>query len=190
MRLPHPPEHRAGLLERFSGWGVCLAIFRFAVHDGVAAGGPELRIAPIAVDIADRPHELPPDLADQLMGFLPSAEAISGPPVIPESALAAALEAAPGFAEQRRLDAIDMQRISRKARVAQQRETLNRTFGAKIGAAERRAAAAADERIKRMQQGKLRNLRAELEDRLADLRADREPTAEMQMIAAAVFTSA
>lgn len=41
-----------------------------------------------------------------------------------------------------------------------------------------------------MQQGKLRNLRAELEDRLADLRADREPTAEMQMIAAAVFTSA
>ena len=185
-----PPEHRAGLLERFNGWGVCLAIFRFAVHDGVAAGEPELRIAPIAVDIADRPGELPPDLADQLMGFLPSAEAISGPPVIPESALAAALEAAPRFAEQRRLDAVDMQRISRKARVAQQRETLNRTFGAKIDAAERRAAAATDERIERMQRGKLRNLRAELEDRLADLRADREPTAEMQMIAAAVFASA
>ena len=185
-----PAGHRRELLERFSGWGICLAIFRFAVHDGVAAGEPELRIAPIAVDIADRPRELPPDLAEQLMGFLSSAEAISGPPLIPESALDAALEAAPRFAEQRRLDVIDMQRISRKARVAQQRETLNRTFGAKIAAAERRAAAATDERIKRMQQGRLSNLRGERDDNLAQLRADREPTAEMQMIAAAVFTSA
>lgn len=39
-----------------------------------------------------------------------------------------------------------------------------------------------------MQQGKIRNLRAELEDRLADLRADREPAAEIQTIAAAIFT--
>ena len=39
-----------------------------------------------------------------------------------------------------------------------------------------------------MQQGKLRNLRAERQDKLADLRADREPAAEIQTIAAAVFT--
>ena len=185
-----PGEHRRELLKRFSGSGVCLAIFRFAVHDGVVAGEPELRIAPIAVDIADRPGELPPDLADQLMGLLPSAEAVSGPPMVPESALAAALDAAPGFAERRRLDVIDMQRISRRSRVAQQRATIERTFGAKIEAAERRAAAATEERIKRMQQGRLRNLRGERDDNLAELRAAREPTAEMQMIAATVFTAA
>lgn len=185
-----PDGHRRELLKRFSGWGVCLAIFRFAVHDGVAAGEPELRIAPIAVDIADRPGELPPDLADQLMGLLPSAEAVSGPPMVPEPALAAALDAAPRFAERRRLDVIDMQRISRRSRVAQQRATIERTFGAKIEAAERRAAAATEERIRRMQQGRLRNLRGERDDNLAELRAAREPTAEMQLIAAAVFTHA
>lgn len=41
-----------------------------------------------------------------------------------------------------------------------------------------------------MQQGRLSNLRGELEDNLAQLRADREPTAEMQLIAAAVFIPA
>ena len=185
-----PPGRRRELLERFTGWGVLLVVFRLAVHDGVAAGAPELRIVPIAVDIDDHPRELPGDLAEQLMGLLPSAEPIHGPPIIPESAFAAALEVAPRQAEQRRLGILEMQRISRKARVAQQRETLRRTYGAKIGATERRAAAAADRRIKRMHETRLRNLRAELEDRLAELRADREPTADIQPIAAAVFTPA
>ena len=185
-----PPGQRRELLERFTGWGVLLVVFRLAVHDGVAAGAPELRIVPIAVDLADRPRELPLDLAEQLMGLLPSAEPIHGPPIIPESAFAAALEVAPRQAEQRRLGILEMQRISRKARIAQQRETLRRTYGAKIEATERRAAAAADRRIKRMHETRLRNLRAELQDRLAELRTDREPTTDIQPIAAAVFTPA
>ena len=185
-----PAEHRRELLKRFTGGGVCLAIFRFTVHDGIAAGRPELRIAPIAVDIADQPRELPSDLAAQLMGFLPSAEAIAGAPLVSESALRAALDAAHRFAARRRSEILALQRDTRRARLAQERANIERTLGDKIDAAERRAASATDQRIKRMRQGQLRNLRSELEDRLAELRADREPTASWELIAAAVFTAA
>ncbi len=185
-----PAEHRGRLLERFAGWGVLLAVFRLAVRDGVAAGAPELRIVPIAVDIADRPRELPRDLAEQLMGFLPSAEAVAGAPIIPEQALAAALEAAPLRAEQRRLAILEDQRDTRNARAAQQRQTLNRTYAVKIDSARLRAAGASDPRIKRMNETRLRNLRAELGDKLSDLGTAPEPTADIELIAAAVFTPA
>ena len=110
-------------------------------------------------------------------------------PPIPESALNKALGLIQDLAVERQQDILARQRDSRRARLAQQRETLNRTFGAKIDAARRRADAAPHERIKRMQQGRLRNLRDELDDRLGELRAEREPTAEIQLIAAAVFTA-
>ncbi len=185
-----PRAERIELLEQLAGWGALLAICRLSVYEGIADRGPELRIAPVAVDIANRPKALPHEIAERLMGLIPTAEAVDGVPIIPESAFNAALDLLPRLAEERRQAILARQRASRNALVAQQRETLNRHYGAKIDAARRRADSASNERIKRMHQGRLRNVRAERQDKLSDLRADREPAAEIQTIAAAVFTPA
>ena len=185
-----PRAERGELLEQITGWGALLAICRLSVYDGIADRGPELRIAPVAVDIANRPKALPHEIAERLMGLVAAAPAVDGVPIIPESPLNAALDLVPRLAEERRQAILDRQRASRKALIAQQRETLDRTYAAKIGAARRRADSAANERIKRMHQGRLRNLRAERDDKLAELRADQEPAAEIETIAAAVFTAA
>ena len=185
-----PRAERIELLEQLAGWGALLAICRLSVYEGIADRGPELRIAPVAVDIANRPKALPHEIAERLMGLIPTAEAVDGVPIIPESAFNASLDLVPRLAEERRQAILARQRASRNALVAQQRETLDRHYGAKIDAARRRADSASNERIKRMHQGRLRNIRAERQDKLADLRADREPAAEIQPIAAAVFTPA
>ena len=162
--------------------GAALAVYRLGVN------GLESRhtILPVAVSLGTR-EALDHGAGDMLLGAFAEAPEAEHPASVGEAAILAIEQAAYEQAESRRREIEELERGQQAARVAVRKATLERTYGARIDRAGERLAGATDERIRRMHAGRLRNLQAELQQQIGELDATREPSAEIELLAMAIF---
>ena len=162
--------------------GAALAVYRLGVH-GLES---QETILPVAVSLGSR-EALGHGTGDVLLGALAEASPAAHPDLLEEDTIRAIEQAAHEQAEDRRSEAEELERGQQAARVAVRKATLERTYGARIDRADERLAGATDERIRRMHAGRLRNLQAELRQQIGELDATREPSAEIELLAMAIF---
>ena len=163
--------------------GAALAIYRL----GVRGLESQETILPVAVSL-DSHEALGHGVGDLLLGALAEALPVAPPDSLDEGAIRSIEQAAHEQAEHRRSEAEELERGQQAARVAVRKATLERTYGARVERAGERLASATDERIVRMYEGRLRNLRAELQQQIGELDTTRQPTAEFELLAMAIFT--
>ncbi|MYE31640.1 MAG: hypothetical protein F4X80_03045 [Chloroflexi bacterium] len=167
--------------ERTQG-GVALAVYRLGLH-GIES---QESLLPVAVSVET--GEDCGALADTLLGAL--SDSVEGPPAsLDESSIAGLEEVAAEIAETRRSEIEDLERGQLAARIAVRRATLERTYEARITRAVALRDQSSDERIVRLHAGRARNLQAELDQRVGEVTDIPEPSAEVELLAVAIFTS-
>ena len=165
--------------------GAALAIYRL----GVRGLESQQTLLPVAVS-ADAREALGGGAGDMLLGALADATAAAPPAALDEAAVRSLERAAHEEAEVRRSEAEALERDQQAARIAVRRATLQRTYDARIDRSLELRRGAADERIERLHAGRARNLTAELRQQLDELDAAREPSAELELLAMAIFAPA
>lgn len=161
--------------------GVMLAIYRL----GLRGLESQERLLPIALAVGSR--ERCDDLDDMLLGAF--AGAASEPrPALDEAAIRDLEEAAFEYADARRRDVEEVERGQLAGRIAVRQATLRRTYEARMARAAELLAGASDERIRRLYEGRIRNLQAELEQRVRELVEMPEPSAELDLLSVAIFS--
>ena len=164
--------------------GVLLAIFRITIH-GL---DEQTTMLPIAVGAAS--GDILERYSERLLGALSTSEGVSGAGGIDEDAIELCYDFSFEEAQQRTREVEDLTRDLQASRVAVQTASLKRSYSARIRRGEEQARGATDDGIRRMHEGHVRNLGAELADKLARLAKAPEPTAEFDIIAMAAFEPA
>ncbi|MCY4615305.1 MAG: SNF2-related protein [Chloroflexi bacterium] len=163
--------------------GAMLAIYRL----GLRGLESQERLLPISLAVGSREHC--DDLDDVLLGALSQAEG-QRPPALDEATIQDLEDAAFEYADARRRDIEEVERGQLAGRIAVRQATLRRTYDARMARAANLLAAASDERIRRLYEGRIRNLRTELEQRVRELDETPEPSAELDLLSVAIFACA
>ena len=165
--------------------GAALAVYRLGVH-GLE---PQETILPVAVP-ADTREVLGDGAGDMLLGALADARGAAPPAELDETAIRSLERAAHEEAELRRSEAEELERGQQAARISVRKATLQRTYGARIDRAREIQRDAPDERIQRLHAGRARNLTAELQQQLDELDGAPDPSADLELLAMAIFAPA
>ncbi len=176
FRLPDDLREDASAAD-----GVLLTIWRITVH-GL---DEQTTMLPIAMGAAT--GEILENCSERLLGALSASEGVNATSGIDEDTVMLGYDYSFEEAARRRREIEDLTRDQQESRVAVQTATLKRSYNARIRRSAKLARNATDDRIRRMHNGRVHNLKAELEDRLAKLTSAPEPTAEFDIIAMAVF---
>jgi hypothetical protein len=169
---------RAGLHVRKSIEDTLLVLYRVGVH----AAEPQDSLLAVAVDLETR--SVRDGLGDDLLGSL--AECHDADFVLDDSVLAAE-RIAYEYAEQRRREVERLAIEQQASRVAVRSAALERTYRARIQRKREISAKVTDPRIIRLYEGQVANLEARLRDELDVFAHLPEPSAELEVLAAAVF---
>lgn len=161
--------------------GIALAIYRVRLH-GLEN---QTTMLPIALSVSS--GEVIDGLAERLMGTLSGSHDIGSGGTIDEDDVR--LVGMYSFEEARqRTRRIEQEaREQQVSRVSIQTATLRRSFGARIRRSQERALTSRNERIRRLHEGRARNLQGEMDEKLDKLEHAPEPTASFAPISLAVF---
>ena len=161
--------------------GIALAIYRVRLH-GLEN---QTTMLPIALSVSS--GEVIDGLAERLMGTLSASHDVGSGGTIDEDDVR--LVGMYSFEEARqRTRRIEQEaREQQDSRVSIQTATLRRSFGARIRRSQERALTSRNERIRRLHEGRARNLQGELDEKLDKLEHAPEPTASFAPISLAVF---
>lgn len=161
--------------------GIALAVYRVRLH-GLEN---QTTMLPIALSISS--GEVLDGLADRLMGALSESRDVDGRGTIGEDDMRLAGMYSFDEARQRTRRIEREAREQQGSRVSIRMTTLRRSFGARIRRSLERARTSGNERIRRLHEGRARNLQGELDEKLDKLEHAPEPTADFAPISLAVF---
>ena len=161
--------------------GIALAVYRVRLH-GL---DNQTTMLPIALSLSS--GDVIDGLAERLMGALSGSHDIDGRGTIDEDNVRLAGMYSFEEARQRTRRIEQEAREQQDSRVSIQTATLRRSFGARIRRSSERALTSQNERIRRLHEGRARNLQGELDEKLHTLEHAPEPTADFAPISLAVF---
>lgn len=181
---PGAPFGRIGALRLSGqpGWPPVLALFLYRLE--MSGLEPQVTLLPVPVDA--RTRTVRDDLGDALLGSLAGAQDAEPPDELDADAIALLEDAAHRYADTRRVTAEAWASRSQQARVEARRDTLTRSYQARIRRREMLLSYVINPQIRRIHEGHIRNLQAELEAKLADLDRVPQPTATLELMAVAV----
>ncbi len=161
--------------------GIALAIYRVKLH------GLEGQTTMLPVALSPSSGDILEGLSERLLAALSTGGGESSAGDIDEDTVRIIAQCS--FEEvERRTRAIEKEaREQQDSRVAIQTATLRRSYEAKIGRSRQWAGSATDEGIKKLHEGRARNLQGELDDELRKLRDAPEPTADFSLLSMAIF---
>ena len=172
-----------GAAEARRPGGVALAVYRLGIH-GL---DPQETILPIAIS-ADSHEALPSDIGNLLLGALIGAPGAPHPPNLDRDIIQSIEGVAFEQAEIRRREVERLERGQQAADIAVRKATLKRTHDARADRARELQLGASDERIRRLYAGRIRNLKADLEQKTVELDEAPQPSADLELLAMAVFS--
>ena len=161
--------------------GIALAVYRVQLH-GLES---QTTMLPVALSISN--GEVLGGLAERLMGALSESRDADSRGTIDEDDVRLAGMYSFEEAQQRTRRLEQVAREQQDSRVSIQTATLRRSFGARIRRSQERARTSANDRIRRLHEGRARNLQGELDEKLATLEHAPEPTAGFAPLSLAVF---
>ena len=190
----NPPSNafeRVGCLRLTGepGWPARFALFLYRLV--ISGAEPQSTLVPVAVDMAS--GEVRDGIGDQVLGSLSEAEDAGPFPDVDIDTLEILEQVAFEHADRHRATIEQWSADTQHARVATKKATLERNYQARIDRKEetlrRLLTRGTDPRIQRLHEGEIRNLRAALDAKLAELDSLPLPVATLDLMAVGLVES-
>ncbi|MGE0541880.1 MAG: helicase-related protein [Dehalococcoidia bacterium] len=166
-----------------SGWPPSAAFFLYRLE--VSGAERQVTMLPVAID--PRVGEVLPTVGEQLLGQLVHAvsETIATEPVY--EGIRLIQDVAFCYADDCRVEAVQLAAAAQQARLAARRAALDRHFEIRLDRKRAMLERATDARIRRMHEGEIRSLTAEYQSKCRELDEMPEPLGSIECIAIAWF---